>query len=133
MNEHDPVDPKLSMLERAVLDVALAADTELNSRLRDQADAAVVATRTPSGVGFMTKLIVPDALTIPDRPADETLPAVQGAHRRSFARMAFFHWIGGKTTQTVREAVLILSAPTAVRHELHQHTISTLRVRRWRN
>ena len=64
MNERDHVDPELSVLERTVLEVALAADTELNARLREQVEAAVVTTRTPSGVGFMTRLRVPGELTI---------------------------------------------------------------------
>jgi len=80
MNESVQAEPALTALERAVLDVALAADTELNARLRAQIEAAVVTTRTPSGVGFMTKFAVPADLAAPDRPADDTLPAVFGEH-----------------------------------------------------
>lgn len=80
MNDISQVEPALTSLERAVLDVALAADTELNVRLRAQVEAADVTTRTPSGVGFMTKFAVPENLAVPDRPADDTLPAVSGVH-----------------------------------------------------
>jgi len=70
----------LSDLESAVLDTLLAADAGINGQLRAQVRAATVASRTPSGVGFMTKLIVPAELSIPDRPADETLRPAYGEH-----------------------------------------------------
>lgn len=70
----------LSDLEHAVLEVVLAAEGDNNRELRAQAEAATVVSRTPSGVGFMTKLNVPEGLTIPGRPDDETLQPVHGAH-----------------------------------------------------
>lgn len=80
MNERTRIAPELSSLERAVLDVALAPDSSINDRLRAQADAAAVTTRTPSGVGFMTKIDVPADMAIPDSTPDVTLPAVLGIH-----------------------------------------------------
>ena len=70
----------LSDLERAILDVVLARDSAINAGLREQAAAAGVSSRTPSGVGFMTKLDVPIALAVEGRPEDETLQTVFGAH-----------------------------------------------------
>ncbi|MFW2403569.1 MAG: hypothetical protein ACN4GT_02305 [Gammaproteobacteria bacterium] len=70
----------LSDLERSVLDVVLAADGDFGAQLRAQAAAAFVASRTPSGVGFMTKLNVPEGLRIAGRPDDETLQTVHGTH-----------------------------------------------------
>jgi hypothetical protein len=72
--------PDLSELESAVLDVLLAADAGINGQLRVQAGAATVASRIPSGVGFMTKLDVPDELAVTGRPTDETLQTVYGVH-----------------------------------------------------
>ena len=80
MNNGIPVSPELSALERAVLEIALSPDVGENARLREQANAARVSTRTPSGVGFMTKLEVPEALVVPDAPEDATLPTVYGVH-----------------------------------------------------
>lgn len=80
MNDRERVSPELSALERLVLEVALAANIGDNAQLREQVGAATVATRTPSGVGFMTKLSVPEGLAVPGAPADDTLPKVFAAH-----------------------------------------------------
>lgn len=80
MNEESGVSVQLTVLERAVLDVALAPDTGDNESFRAQVAAAVVSVRTQSGVGFMTKLQVPEALSVADRPANDSLPVVIGAH-----------------------------------------------------
>ncbi len=72
--------PELTALERAVLDVALAPERGDNAGFRAQVAAAVVSVRTPSGVGFMTKLSVPEALSVVDRAAHDTLPVVIGEH-----------------------------------------------------
>jgi len=80
MNDRALDSPELSPLERLVLECALARNTGDNPRLREQADAATVSTRTLSGVGFMTKLVVPGAFAVPGAPADETLPRVFGSH-----------------------------------------------------
>ncbi|MBT8443314.1 MAG: hypothetical protein HKN81_11620 [Gammaproteobacteria bacterium] len=80
MSESTPATTGLSDLELAVLDVVLATDGEISAQLRAQAEAATVVSRTPSGVGFMTKLDVPPDLGIPGRPEDETLRTVHGRH-----------------------------------------------------
>lgn len=80
MSEPIPTTSGLSDLELAVLDVFLAADGDASAQLRAQVEAATVASRTPSGVGFMTKLDIPERLRIPGRPDDETLQVVHGAH-----------------------------------------------------
>ena len=72
--------PQLSALERAVLEAALASVAVPEAQFHSQIEAMSVATRTPSGVGFMTRFAVPDSLSVPDRPADETLPTVVGDH-----------------------------------------------------
>lgn len=51
--------PELTGLERAVLETALSA-SGIDPALRRQIDAARVLGRTPSGVGFMTKISVPE-------------------------------------------------------------------------
>ena len=70
----------LSELERTILAVALAPDSPGNARLREQAAAARVTTRTASGVGFMTRLQVPEGLALTGRHADDVLPVLFGAH-----------------------------------------------------
>jgi len=72
--------PELTALERAVLETAISLATDTDGLLSRQVDALSVATRTPSGVGFMTRFSVPEPLAVPGRPADETLPTVSGAH-----------------------------------------------------
>lgn len=80
MNDRAQDSPELSALERLVIEFALAETAVDSPRLRQQAEAATVATRTPSGVGFMTKLSVPAALAVPEAPEDATLPKVFGSH-----------------------------------------------------
>lgn len=80
MSDAASLSSDMTALEREVLQVVLAPDIGDNDRLREQAGAAVVSTRTHSGVGFMTKLEVPDTLALADWPADETLPMVVGVH-----------------------------------------------------
>lgn len=80
MRDDAPVSPELTPLERAVLDVVLTPDVGANARLREQAEAAVVSARTSSGVGFMTKLEIPEALALADAPDDDTLPVAFGEH-----------------------------------------------------
>jgi hypothetical protein len=52
----------LSSLEREVLQRVLARDDPALEALRGQALVATVSGRTFSGVGFMTRLAVPDAM-----------------------------------------------------------------------
>jgi len=72
--------PQLSTLERAVLEAALTSVADPEGQFQRQVEAMSVVTRTPSGVGFMARFAVPDSLSVSDRPADETLPTVAGAH-----------------------------------------------------
>ena len=80
MSESTRTTTGLSDLELAVLDVLLATDGQISAQLRAQAEAATVVSRTPSGVGFMTKLDVRPDLGIRGRPEDETLQTVHGRH-----------------------------------------------------
>jgi hypothetical protein len=77
-NSHDS--PELSNLERSVLDVALSGDHPSIAILRNQVMIAQVASRTPSGVGFMTKLRLPrDVILSPDRDMP-AVPIVYAEH-----------------------------------------------------
>ena len=71
-----PETPALSELEQAVLSIALeAGDTAWQAQL----NLAQVASRTYSGVGFMTKFRLPaDA---PKADAAARVPAVAGTHQ----------------------------------------------------
>jgi hypothetical protein len=72
--------PELTTLERLVLDVVLAGDDPDLGLFRAQVALASVASRTPSGVGFMTKLRVPDDAPIPELGAALNLPVVYATH-----------------------------------------------------
>ena len=67
MNEEIETSPELTPLERAVLEAVLSEDNKSLAAFRKQIDSMVVSTRTPSGVGFMTKLAVPAALVVADQ------------------------------------------------------------------
>ena len=67
--------PELTELERLVLETAGAAAGDA-ARWRTQIEAATVARRTPSGVGFMTRLHIPAA----DRLAADGLSTISGEH-----------------------------------------------------
>ena len=71
---------QLTQLERAVLTSAVAQAGDLADALRAQLDAAQVAVRTPSGVGFVTKLEVPAGLSLVDQQVDAGLPTITGKH-----------------------------------------------------
>ncbi len=79
-----PDSPELTKLERGVLETALSADAQSN--IAHQAQEAQVASRTYSGVGFITKLSVPD-----DAPRLQTavLPTVYGRHPNLAASAEF--------------------------------------------
>ena len=80
MNRDSHDSPELSNLERSVLDVALSGDHPSIAILRNQVTVAQVASRTPSGVGFMTKLRLPrDVVLSPDRDMP-TVPIVYAEH-----------------------------------------------------
>jgi hypothetical protein len=68
--------PELTVLERAVLRMALQGDAA--AALREQVEHATVAMRTPSGVGFVTKLKVARAGRVAD--GESAIPRVYGRH-----------------------------------------------------
>ncbi|MDJ0926124.1 MAG: hypothetical protein QNJ73_00625 [Gammaproteobacteria bacterium] len=73
-----PDSPEFTSLERAVLDCAVAAAGSDSSALQEQLERAQVAARTPSGVGFVSRLRVPD--DCPVAGAAAALPVVYGEH-----------------------------------------------------
>ncbi len=79
--DHETLDsPDLTALERAVLIAALDCDDRIVTTLSAQANEAKALIRTPSGVGFVTKLQVPGALRLPDSTELDSLPLVFGQH-----------------------------------------------------
>jgi hypothetical protein len=70
-----PDTPEPTKLERSVFAAALRGDQF--TALRAQADAAEVVSRTGSGVGFVTRLRVPDGI---DRAGEAVVPVVYGRH-----------------------------------------------------
>jgi len=70
-----PETPELTGLEKAVLAAALAGDRY--AALRSQVERAEVASRTGSGVGFVTRLRVPDDAAV---AGDGIVPVVYGRH-----------------------------------------------------
>ncbi len=73
-----PDTPELSDLERAVFDTALAGDDAEAEILRTQLSVAAVVSRTASGVGFVTRLRIPDEL--PGVSQSYIPPLVRGEH-----------------------------------------------------
>lgn len=70
----------LTRLERAVLQAAFQGDGAGLAALRSQAELAIAVSRTPSGVGFMTKLQIPaDAPCLP-AGAPAAVPTIYGEH-----------------------------------------------------
>ena len=69
----------LTVLERSVLEAAFSS-MQLDVGFRAQIDAATVALRTPSGVGFMTKLHVPEQFRVADANGGISVPVVVGEH-----------------------------------------------------
>ncbi len=80
----------LTDLEKAVLDAALVdnamsqitpgENARMAAAFRAQAKVAKATVRTPSGVGFVTKLKVPDELCVPESGDCSALPTVCGEH-----------------------------------------------------
>ncbi|HHQ14832.1 MAG TPA: hypothetical protein ENK16_07360, partial [Chromatiales bacterium] len=62
VNGDRPDTPELSDLERTVFDTALAGEGAETDILRRQLSEATVMSRTASGVGFVTRLRIPDEL-----------------------------------------------------------------------
>jgi len=71
--------PDLTALERSVLETALSS-ARIDTGFRQQIAAATVVARTPSGVGFMTKLSIPETCRVTDTTAGSTVPVVMGTH-----------------------------------------------------
>ncbi len=71
--------PELTILERFVLETAFFS-TDNDSGFRQQIEAATVAVRTPSGVGFMTKLQVPDEYRVADESVGSAMRVITGEH-----------------------------------------------------
>jgi len=69
--------PDLTALERLVLETTLAG-LGADCGFHQQIDAATVTARTPSGVGFMTKLSVPDELRVTG--IGTVVPVIIGEH-----------------------------------------------------
>lgn len=80
MDEETLNSPELTVLERAVLVAALSGDEKTAASLNSQANEAKVVVRTPSGVGFVTKLQVPEEYCLPDSIKSDSLPLVFGQH-----------------------------------------------------
>lgn len=81
MDEQTRNSPDLTALERAVLEAALAGgDHDMTDGLHAQVEAAKVTVRTPSGVGFVAKLKIPDVLCLSNPPGADSLPVVFGEH-----------------------------------------------------
>ena len=70
----------LSTLERKVLTALLRGEGEALSALRAQLAQASVVSRTHSGVGFMTRLAVPDSAAVIGPGASPQLRPVRAQH-----------------------------------------------------
>lgn len=79
MMEDKQHSPELTALERQVLMAAILGHRQVIG-LTAQLDAATVISRTPSGVGFVTKLRVPEDLSIEKSCTSDALPAVEAEH-----------------------------------------------------
>jgi len=69
--------PDLTDLERSVLETAFSSAGRA-AEFRSQIAAASVALRTPSGVGFVTKLSISDEYRVPEDTF--AIPVVKGEH-----------------------------------------------------
>ena len=78
VNGDRPATPDLSDLERCVLQAALAGDGDGMEALRAQLSVATVLSRTASGVGFVTRLQVPDDAPVATQVC--RVPVVSGEH-----------------------------------------------------
>jgi hypothetical protein len=72
--------PELTELEISVLETALDPGNAEAQGFRAQVGAARAVVRTPSGVGFVTKLQVPEELFVPNSHGAVSLPIIQGDH-----------------------------------------------------
>jgi hypothetical protein len=79
MTDEIQISPELTELERAVLETAIRGHSR-GAELEAQLNAAIVVVRTPSGVGFVTKLQVPEGLALSEHAEDNELPVVLAEH-----------------------------------------------------
>ena len=87
----------LSQLERAALTALLKGDGEGCAGLRAQLAKASVVSRTHSGVGFVTRIDVPDAVPAIAESAAPRLRPVRAAHPQLAEHAEFLLQIrGGK-------------------------------------
>jgi hypothetical protein len=73
------ISAELTGLERAVLEAAIYGHPRITEFMA-QLDVARVVVRTPSGVGFVTKLQVPEALSLTEHADVDALPAILAEH-----------------------------------------------------
>ncbi|MDH5275770.1 MAG: hypothetical protein OEW88_05035 [Gammaproteobacteria bacterium] len=85
----------LSRLERTVLAALLQGEGEEFAALRAQLARATVASRTHSGVGFVTRLAVPDEVPALAEGASPRLRPVLAAHPRLAERAEFLLQLRG--------------------------------------
>ena len=71
--------PDLTALERSVLETAFSS-MQTDPGFRGQIDAAMVIVRTPSGVGFVTKLHIPEEHRVAGAAAGNAVPVIIGEH-----------------------------------------------------
>jgi hypothetical protein len=79
MPSESQVSPELTELERMVLEAAIRGHSR-GAELEAQLNAATVVVRTPSGVGFVTKLQVPQKLSLVEPAEESALPVVLAEH-----------------------------------------------------
>jgi len=79
MTDEIQISPELTELERTVLETAIRGHSR-GQELGAQLDAARVIVRTPSGVGFVTKLQIPEGLSFTEYAEDGALPVVLAEH-----------------------------------------------------
>ncbi len=79
MPNESQVSPELTELERTVLETAIRHHSR-GAELEAQLNAAKVVVRTPSGVGFVTKLQVPEKLSLVGHTEESELPVVLAEH-----------------------------------------------------
>ncbi len=70
---------ELTAFERRAVEAAIFGHSQF-SAFTAQLESASVISRTPSGVGFVTKLKVPEQLSIPEGGKIDALPAIQAEH-----------------------------------------------------
>lgn len=85
----------LSRLERAVLTALLKGDGDDLAVLRTQLAGATVVSRTHSGVGFVTRIAVPDGVPALPESAAPRLRPVLAAHPQLAERAEFLLQLRG--------------------------------------